>query len=177
MVYLWLFPSITSDLPQEYIMKLDSAERKILRILQTEGRISNVDLANRVGLSESPCFRRVKALEESGVIQGYGARLNQRALELQVTAFVQVSLDKQDDKKQRDFIAKVEAEEHIVECHVMSGSHDFLLKVVARNIEHFSELSIQGILRFPGVRNIESNFALQALKAASPLPIRRSDVD
>jgi len=158
-------------------MKLDSAERTILRTLQTEGRISNVELANRVGLSESPCFRRVKALEDAGVIMGYGARLSQRALGLQVTVFVQVSLDKKDDKNQRDFMAHVEAEEHIVECHVMSGSYDYLLKVVARNIEHFFELSIQGILRYPGVRDIESNFALQALKAAGPLPVGRGDID
>ena len=155
-------------------MMFDSAERKILSILQTEGRISNVDLAARVGISESPCFRRVKSLEEAGVIGGYGARLDQRALGLQGTAFVQVSLDKKDEEKQRAFMARVEAEEHIVECHVMSGSHDYLLKVVARNIDHFYELSVQRILTFPGVRDIESNFALQALKSAAPLPVSRA---
>lgn len=158
-------------------MKFDSTERKILTILQSEGRISNVELAARIGISESPCFRRVRALEESGVIAGYGARIDQRALGLQVTAFVQVSLDKQDDKKQQAFMAKVEAEEHIVECHVMSGSHDYLLKVVARNIDHFYELSVQRILTFPGVRDIESNFALQALKSAAPLPVARDWAD
>ena len=77
-------------------MKLDRKECEILHILQTDGRISNVELAERVGLSESPCFRRVKRLEESGLIQGYTANLDQRQLGLQVTAFVQVSLDKQD---------------------------------------------------------------------------------
>ncbi len=155
-------------------MNLDRAERDILRILQRQGRISNVDLANEVGLSESPCFRRVRAMEEGGVVRGYGARLDQRALGLQVTAFVLVTLDKQDEKKQRDFLAQVEAEEHIVECHAMSGSHDYLLKVVARNMDHFSELAMQRVLKFAGVRNIESNFSLLAIKEHGALPLPRS---
>jgi Lrp/AsnC family leucine-responsive transcriptional regulator len=152
-------------------MELDKAERDILRILQRDGRISNVELAERAGLSESPCFRRVKRLEENGLISRYSARLDQRKLGLQVTAFVQITLDKQDDRQQRDFLARVEAEEYIVECHAMSGSHDFLLKVVAASMDHFSELSMQRILKFPGVKNIESNFSLMAVKQDSALPI------
>src|SRR5690554_6763132 len=101
-------------------MKLDKLERNILAILQAKGRISNVELAERVGISESPCLRRVKALEETGVIEGYGARLNQRALGLQVTAFVQVSLAKHDDNVRLAFLEQVEAEDHIIECHAMS---------------------------------------------------------
>lgn len=155
-------------------MKLDRAETEILQALQTDGRVSNVDLAEKVGLSESPCFRRVRGMEEAGVITGYRARLNQRAVGLQVTAFVLITLDKQDDKKQRAFLAQVEAEEHIVECHAMSGSHDYLLKVVARNMDHFSELSMQRILKFSGVRNIESNFSLLAVKEDGVLPVYRS---
>ncbi len=155
-------------------MKLGRAEAEILRVLQSEGRISNVDLADRVGLSESPCFRRVKQLEDKGVIGGYAARLDRRKLGLQVTAFVQVSLEKQDDHKQQAFLARVEAEEHIVECHAMSGSHDYLLKVVARSMDHFSDLSMNRILKFPGVKNIESNFSLLAVKEAGALPVRPS---
>jgi Lrp/AsnC family leucine-responsive transcriptional regulator len=152
-------------------MSLDRKEREILTILQAEGRISNVDLAERVSLSESPCFRRVKRLEESGLIQGYTARLDQRELGLQVTAFVQVSLEK-DDSSQREFLSRVEAEDHIVECHAMSGSHDFLLKVVAYSMDHFSELSMQRILKFPGVKNMESNFSLMATKQSQVLPLK-----
>ena len=155
-------------------MSLDRAELEILRTLQADGRISNVDLAERIGLSESPCFRRVRGLEESGVIEGYRARVNPRSVGLQVTAFVLITLDKQDDKKQVAFLAQVEAEEHIVECHAMSGSHDYLLKVVARNMDHFSELSMQRILKFSGVRNIESNFSLLAVKEDGVLPVYRS---
>lgn len=154
---------------------LDRVERIILRELQLHGRMSNVDLAEAVGLSESPCFRRMRALETAGVIEGYQARLNQRALGLQVTAFVQVTLSKEDDSKQREFLAQVEAEEHIVECHAMSGSHDYLLKVVARNMDHFSELSMRRILKFSGVRNIESNFSLLAVKENSGLPVPAAD--
>jgi len=153
-------------------MKLDRKERDILHILQTDGRISNVELAERVGLSESPCFRRVKSLEESGLIQGYSANLDQRQLGLQVTAFVQVSLDKQDDKKRRDFLTRVEAEEHIVECHAMSGSHDYLLKVLAHSMDHFSEISMQRILKFPGVKNMESNFSLMVTKQSRAMPLK-----
>ena len=87
-------------------------------------------------------------------------------------AYVQVSLDKQEDRKQRDFLARVEAEEHIVECHAMSGSHDYLLKVVARSMDHFSELSMERILKYPGVKNIESNFSLKAVKDSNTLPVR-----
>ncbi len=152
-------------------MKLGRAEVEILRIAM-EGRISNVDLAERVGLSESPCFRRVRRLEEKGVISGYQARLDQRKLGLQVTAFVLVSLEKQDDRKQREFLARVEAEDHIVECHAMSGSHDYLLKVLARSMDHFSDLSMNRILKFPGVKNIESNFSLLAVKEGGALPLR-----
>ena len=155
-------------------MSIDRAERNILQVLQHQGRISNVELASQVGLSESPCFRRVRALEDAGIVQGYGARLDQRALGLQVTAFVLVTLDKQNEKKQRDFLAQVEAEEHIVECHAMSGSHDYLLKVVARNMDHFSDLAMQRILKFVGVRNIESNFSLLAVKEHGVLPLPRA---
>ena len=150
---------------------LDTAETAILRVLQSRGRMSNVELAELVGLSESPCFRRVKSLEERAVISGYRAQLDQRALGLQVTAFVLLNLEKQDDRKQRAFLASVEAEEHIVECHAMSGSHDYLLKVVARSMEHFSQLSMERILKFPGVTNIESNFSLLAVKENAGLPV------
>lgn len=150
---------------------LDRTDRAIVRELQARGRMSNTELAERIGLSESPCLRRVRALEEAGVIAGYHARLSQQSLGLPVTAFVQVMLDRQDERAQRRFLAQVEAEEHIVECHAMSGSHDYLLKVVAQGMEHFSELAMQRILRFAGVRHIESNFSLQAVKAHAGLPL------
>ncbi len=150
---------------------LDRVEQRILQVLQKEGRLSNVELAQLVGLSESPCLRRVRGLEENGVIAGYSARLNQRKIGLQVTAFVQVQLEKHDDQKTRDFLDEVAAETHIVECHAMSGAYDYLLKVVAQSMDHFSEIAMQGILRFPGVKDIESSFSLQTVKQDAPLPV------
>lgn len=152
----------------------DRAERAILATLQRRGRIANVELAEQVGLSESPCLRRVRALEENGVIESYGARLSPRAIGLQVTAFVQVSLEK-DDSKTASFLAQVEAEDHIVECHAMSGAYDYLLKVMARSMDHFSELALRGILRFPGVNDIESSFSLATVKQNGPLPLPARD--
>ena len=150
---------------------IDRAERDILRILQAEGRISNVELAERIGLSESPCFRRVRRLEEGGLITGYSANLDPRQLGLQVTAFVHVSLGQHDETRQAEFLAAVRDEDHIVECHAMSGSHDFLLKVLAYSMDHFSELSMERILKFPGVESIESNFSLKEIKRSGGVPI------
>ncbi|CAN0606559.1 unnamed protein product, partial [Ectocarpus sp. 12 AP-2014] len=146
-------------------------EEKILRLLQINGRMTNAELAEAIGLSESPTLRRVRALEHGGVITGYGARIDQRSLDLQVTAFVQVQLEKHDEGKTKAFMGRVEEEPHIVECHAMSGAYDYLLKVVALNMDHFSELTMDGILAFPGVRNIESSFSLKTLKQSTPLPV------
>ena len=151
-------------------MKLDDRERQILRALQLDGRLTNVELAEKVGLSESPCFRRVKQLEQAGVITGYCAVVDQRKLGLLVTAFVQVIMEKQSDADSRKFIDCVLAEEHIVECYAMSGSHDYLMKVVAHSIDHFSELCMQRILKFPGVKSVESSFNLKEIKLSRVLP-------
>lgn len=152
-------------------MSLDRGQRRILEVLQENGRISNVELAERTGLSESPCFRRVKQLEESGYILGYSATVDRRKLGLDVTAFVHVTLDKRKDSDTEKFIALVEAEPHIVECHAMSGSYDYLIKVVARSIDHFSELCMKRILKYPGVSNIESSFSLKEIKSSCAMPV------
>jgi Lrp/AsnC family leucine-responsive transcriptional regulator len=152
-------------------MSLDRSERVILRALQQDGRLSNVELAREVGLSESPCFRRVRRLEETGVIRGYTALVDPHRLGYGVTAFVSVTLDKSRHAETPAFLARVAAEEHIVECHATSGSHDYLLKVIARSIEHFSELCMERILRFPGVSNVESAFSLREIKCSRSIPV------
>lgn len=149
---------------------MDPMERKILALLQAEGRMSNVELAERVGLSESPALRRVKQLERSGVITGYAALVDQRRLGLDVTAFVLVTMERQPDSATESFHACVAAEDHIIECHAMSGSHDYLMKVVARNMDHFSEICMQRILKFPGVLHVESSFSLKEIKTSRVLP-------
>ena len=151
-------------------MALDRIERRILALLQDNGRMSNVELAEQVGLSESPCFRRVKKLERAGVISRYSAVVDQRTLGFTVTAFVLVNMDKQPDAGTDDFHDRVGAEPHIVECHAMSGGHDYIMKVYARDIDHFSELVMQEILKYPGVRHVESSFSLGEIKHSRALP-------
>lgn len=150
---------------------MDAAERQILDILQRDGRIANVDLAEKIGLSESPTYRRVKQLEASGVIEGYQAVVSQRALGLDVTAFVQVTMEKQPDRATEEFREAVRAEPSIVECFATSGSHDYLMKVVAGSIDDFSTLCMEKILKFPGVLHVESSFSLKQIKDSRVLPI------
>lgn len=155
---------------EETTIGIDGTSARILQELQKDGRLSNVELSQIIGMSESPCFRRVRQLEQAGIISGYAARVDQRKLGLPVTAYVTVSVDKQDEKKRQEFIRRVQQEEHIIECHATSGSSDFLLKIVAHSIDHFSEISMRGILKWPGVRNMESQFSLEVVKAGAPLP-------
>ena len=149
---------------------MDQTERQIVTLLQADGRLSNVALAEQIGLSESPTYRRVRQLEESGVIRGYAALADQRLLGLEVTAFVQVTMERQPDSRTEAFHARVAEEPHIMECHAMSGSHDYLMKVVARSIDHFSELCMERILKFPGVQHVESSFSLKEIKLSRVLP-------
>jgi Lrp/AsnC family leucine-responsive transcriptional regulator len=149
---------------------MDATEEKILELLQRDGRMSNVALAEQIGLSESPTFRRVRQLEETGVITGYAALVDQRRLGLEVTAFVLVTMERQPDSATESFHACVAAEPHIIECHAMSGAHDYLMKVVARNIDHFSDICMRRILKFPGVQHVESSFSLKEIKHSRVLP-------
>ncbi|MBB6523665.1 Lrp/AsnC family transcriptional regulator [Pseudoteredinibacter isoporae] len=151
--------------------KFSASEKAILAALQREGRMSNVELAQQVGLSESPCFRRVKQLEDDKVITAYCAVVDQRRLGLEVTAFVQVDLEQGSEADTDDFMDAVRAEEYITECYAMSGEYDYLLKVVARNIDHFGEISMKRILKFPGVKNIVSSFNLLEVKNTRQLPL------
>jgi Lrp/AsnC family leucine-responsive transcriptional regulator len=151
-------------------MKIDESERGILGALQEDGRMTNAQLAARVGLSESPCFRRVKRLEQQGLIRRYSALVDRRRLGLEVMAFVEVTMERQPDAATEKFLARVRAEAHIIECHAMSGSHDYLMKVVARNIDHFSELCMKRILKFPGVSHVQSSFSLDEVKIDAAVP-------
>lgn len=142
--------------------------------MQDNGKISNVQLAEQIGLSESPTFRRVKQLEDQGVIQKYVALLEPRALGLQVTAFVSVRMDRQPNDDWSEFHARVSEEAHIIECHAMSGAFDFLMKVVARDMDHFADLVMQEILKYPGVAHVESAFSLRPIKQSHKLPTEDS---
>ncbi len=151
----------------------DEADLRLLALLQDNARLPNVQLAAEIGLSESPTFRRVKQLEASGVIRGYVALLEQRTLGLEVTAFVSVRMARQPEDEHSAFHEAVRAEAHIVECHAMSGAFDFLMKVVARDIDHFAELCMQQILKYPGVAQVESAFSLAQVKQSHAVPLGR----
>jgi len=146
------------------VADLDLTDRKILTELQADGRISNTELSRKVGLSESPCLRRVRKLEEDGVITGYSTLLDRRKLGLEIVAYVQVNLDQRSEADTSAFVQAVRKAPWIVECVAISGTHDYLLKVAARNIDHFGELTMKKLLRFPGVTDVTSNLVLASIK-------------
>jgi len=150
---------------------IDDTERRILTELQKDGRISNVELADKVGLSESPCLRRVRQLEDADIIKGYTAQLDQKKLGLGVTVFVQVNLDQSTEAMTHNFWEAVRAEPHVVECFAVSGSYDYLLKIVARDLDDFSNIAMRRILKFPGVKDMTSGFVLEEVKGSSQLPL------
>jgi len=156
---------------EKSVYLLDRQESEILRVLQADGRLSNVQLASRVGMSESPCLRRVRGLEEAGVIRGYGARLDRRRLGLDILAFVQVSIDQREDSGADSFLAAVEREPQVIECYAMSGGDDYLLKVAARDMDEIADLTMRRILRWPGVQHVSSNFVMEELKVDAGLPV------
>ena len=152
-------------------MKIRSEERRILEVLQMDGRISNVELAKAVNLSESPCLRKTKALEESGVISGYRAVVDQKKAGYGISAYIMVSLDQRSEVDTAAFFDSVQREERIIECVAVIGSNDMILKVVAKDIEDLGELTMQGILRQPSVKDIASSVVLKDIKSFSGLPV------
>ncbi|WP_027858606.1 Lrp/AsnC family transcriptional regulator [Marinobacterium jannaschii] len=150
--------------------KFDSTDLKILDALQRDGRLSNVDIAEQINLSPSPCLRRLRRLEEEAVIEGYKARLNRNRLGLAMTVFVQVKLRSHSADSVAGFEAAVQQMEAVVNAHTVSGSADYLLEVVVADLEGY-DLWVRQIQQLSMVREIESNFALRAVKADAPLPL------
>jgi Lrp/AsnC family leucine-responsive transcriptional regulator len=152
-------------------MKVDKFDKKILRELQGNGRLSNVELAEKVGLSESPCLRRVRALETSGIIKEYNAVLDHHMLGLDIIAYIQVDLDQRSEENINGFKDAVNNEPSILECYAMTGDYDYLLKVAVKNLDDFGELTMQSILRFPGVNTITSSLSLKVIKEPEGYPL------
>ncbi len=151
---------------------LDTLDRRIVEILQREGRIANVDLAARVQLSAPQCFRRVRALEERGVLRGYRAEAAPQALGLGVTAFVSLNIEAQAFVRVRDIEALLKAFPEILECHTVSGDCDYLLKVVATDLKALSQFLTDKLMQLPGVADVRSMICLEEIKPPSPLPVR-----
>jgi Lrp/AsnC family leucine-responsive transcriptional regulator len=154
---------------------MSPSDLRILHVLQTEGRIANVDLAERVGLSPSPCLRRTKQLEANGVIQGYVALLNRKMLGFGVEAFVQVSLDRHQDRLDRVFREAILSREEIVGCYVMTGEMDYLLHVLVRDLEAYGQFTMGVLLKMPGVKDVKSSLALEVVKDSTAVPLGKDE--
>jgi Lrp/AsnC family leucine-responsive transcriptional regulator len=151
--------------------RLDAIDRRIVEALQDDARISNVDLAERVGLSPSPCLRRVRMLEEAGVIGGYHATVDRSAVGLGLTVFVGIKVERHQDGDATAFRAAVVRLPQVISCHLVSGESDFLLQIVLPDLAAYERLLLDTLLKLPGVKDIRSNFAIQTVKGRAPLPL------
>lgn len=150
---------------------LDAIDRRILDRLQENGRISNVDLANDAGISSSPCWRRVRELEKRGVISGYVALVDAAAVGLPVSVFVQVTLERQIETALETFEAAVKERPEVMECYLMTGDADYLLRVVVSDLPTYEAFLKDHLTRIPGIANIKSSFALNQVKYRTSLPL------
>ena len=151
-------------------MGMDAIDRKIVRALQQDGRISNQDLAERVGLSPSPCLRRVRNLEKSGVLTGYAAIVDQEKYGLPIDVFVSISLESQRDAALEAFERAILRLDEVMECYLMTGSRDYLLRVVCDGLKSYERFTREQLATLPGIRSIESSFALGRVKTRVTLP-------
>lgn len=156
-------------------MQLDATDLKILAVLQSEGRISNQDLAERVFLSPSSCLRRVRMLEESGVISHYRAVLDTQVLGLEVDAFVQVTMRRDVEQWHENFSAALQTWPEVVGSYIITGEANYLLRVRARNLKHYSSFVLERLYKTTGVLDIRSNIVLQTLKDSSDVALSLLD--
>lgn len=152
-------------------MSLDTIDKRILAALQRKGRLSNTDLSEAVNLSASACHRRVQRLEKEGYIKEYVALLDARKMGVPTTVFVEITLQGQADEVLEAFEKAVARIPDVLECHLMAGSADYLLKVVAANTEDFARIHRQSLARLPGVAQMQSSFALRTVFKTTALPV------
>ena len=150
---------------------LDVIDLRILENLQDDARMRNVDLAGKVGLSPSPCLRRVGNLEQTGVIRGYATLLDAEAVGLPVSIFVSVTLEKQVERALKIFENHIRARPEVMECYLMTGDADYLLRVVTADLAAYEKFLIGHLTRIPGVASIKSSFALKQVAYRTALPI------
>jgi Lrp/AsnC family transcriptional regulator, leucine-responsive regulatory protein len=152
-------------------MKLDRFDAKILDALQRDGRLSVVDLAESIGLSPTPCARRIKALESEGVIEGYAAVLNPARVGLAVLAIVQVKLTEHTDETVARFEREIQLMDEVTKCLAMTGSYDFILEVYGKDLEALSNVVLKKLIRVPNVRDLQSSVVLQTIKRTARIPL------
>lgn len=153
-------------------MELDRFDRQILQVLQQDGRISNQDLADRIGLSPSPCLRRVRTLEEAGIITGYRALVDAKALGLSLMALIHISMDQHTPERFDAFEQAVGAIPEVMECLLITGqAADYQLKVVVKDMDAYQELLLNRLTRIPGVTGVHSSFILRRVVDKTALPV------
>jgi len=152
-------------------MELDAIDRHILNALQRDGRMQNIELAKEVGLSPSPCLRRVRLLEEAGVIERYVAVLNATKVGKGLTVFARVWLKGQDVETVDHFTESVKRLPEVVECHLMAGDCDFLLRIVAGDLDDYRQFQIKHLTRIKGVQSVKTEIPMQKIKLTSELPV------
>lgn len=150
---------------------LDSIDRKILAALQKDGRATMQELAAQVGLSLSPCHRRVKLLEQRGVINRYAAMVDQKALGLHVSVFISIKLARQKEEDLARFARAISKWDEVLECYLMTGNRDYLLRVVAKDLASYETFLKTKLTRLDGIASIESSFALSQVKYSIALPV------
>ncbi|WP_279025290.1 Lrp/AsnC family transcriptional regulator [Gibbsiella quercinecans] len=153
--------------------KLNSTDIKILSLLQQDARITNQALAETIGMSASPCWRKVRQLEDDEVIQSYRAVLDRRKIGLGVMVFVRVSIDSHSEAEAKRFEQDVTALDDVVACYSIGGDADFLLQVVARDLDSYAEFAMAVIRRLPGIKEMQSMFVLKEIKPFAEFPIKK----
>ncbi len=151
--------------------QLDDIDRRLLKALQSNARMPNAELAKLVGLSPSPCLRRLKLLEERGIIDRYVALLDQERVGLAVSVFVSVRLERQHEEALEKFEAEIKNYDEVLECYLMTGQRDYLLRVVAQDLRSYERFLKEKLTRIDGVASIESSFALSQVKYTNSLPL------
>ena len=151
---------------------MDKIDKKIIFELQKNGRLSNFDLAEKVGLSPSPCLRRIKNLEKKKIISGYTAIIDEELFGYPITAFVSVRLENQTDGTLKVFEEGISHLDEVVDCWLVTGNRDYLLRVVAINLKTYEKFMREDLTKIKGIASIETNFALGSVKTKQPLPIK-----
>lgn len=151
-------------------IRIDTVDAKILDQLQQDSRITNQDLADQIAMSASPCWRRVKRLEEEKIIRGYGVFLDRKKMGLGVMVFIRVSIDRHSELEAKKFEQQVAALEYVVACYSIGGDADFLLQVVSPDLDTYAEFSMSIIRRLPGIKEMQSMFVLKEIKPFLAFP-------
>jgi len=153
-------------------MKLDHIDHKILRHLQENARITNAELADRVGLSPTPCLRRLRRLETDGIIKGYHTEVDREALGVNVTVIILVKLEREDDKTLREFEAEIQKRSEVMECYLVTGKFDYFIRVLVPTLASYETFLSETILRMQNIATVESSFTLREVerKVVMPLP-------